>query len=68
MMNDERLETHIPYLGDNRVPYHCFGKFKQDSCRRYRCLLHIQEACRDSRFDLVEWSPIIMRVEKSLDE
>lgn len=64
MIEDGRLETHIPYIGDRRVPYWCFGECKLHEPRCSCCFCY--QACEDKRLDLIEWSPIVARVYKDL--
>jgi hypothetical protein len=69
LIKDERRvnETHIPYIGNHRVPFWCFGEFNKNAKRCKHCFyIEIIEACKGKRYDLVQWSPIIMTVSKSL--
>jgi len=63
MIQDERLKTHIPYIEGRRVPYWCFGEHKLSQRCKYCSRGHLlEEACKNRRFDLIKWSPIIATV------
>ncbi len=59
---DKRIETHIPYIGKNRTPIHCFG---EKTCLT-GCDPPTREACKAKNYGIIEWFPIIGRVSKKL--
>jgi len=70
VITDKRLETHIPYIGNRRVPCECFGEFELHQrckhCFNYPQGHFMRVACRDNRLDLIDWNLIVVRVYKDL--
>lgn len=68
LLKDDRIinGTYLPYMGKWRVPYYCFGNFNKRAKRCKYCYrwgdYPIKEACKNKRYDLIEWSPIIVTV------
>lgn len=72
LRNDPRLTAHIPYIGNMRVPYWCFGSeaFRlEHGCTPKLSKLKESEhhcpfasLCKENNTDSIEWHPIIVRV------
>ena len=66
---EAKRQTHVPFIGTDRVMWFCFGDYEATKSRSFRCRwCPVKDDCINKDTSRIQWSPIIFRVSKEVEQ